>query len=223
MKKMRNILSWLGAEKEHALLEEAELHVDETRKTVAFLATAVRAHIAGDLAGGIAAIQQIKESERRADGLRATMIADLTTDMLMPPDREDLLRFAFSLDKIATSTLRAGRILGLIETRLPDLILRDIAISTELVVKGMDHLQEAIRALGQDDTQTALSECALVERCEHEADDQKRSLLLAVLHGNLDAPRLLLCYNLAEALEIITDRIDNVSEMLKLFAIRAAH
>ena len=49
MKSMRNILSWLGDAKEHAVLTEAELHVDETCKTVAFLAAAVRAHIAGDL------------------------------------------------------------------------------------------------------------------------------------------------------------------------------
>lgn len=221
MKQMRNILSWLGEEKEHAVLNEAELHVEETCKTVASLATAVRAHIAGDLAGGIAAIQQIKESERRADRLRAKMVNDLSNELLMPPDREDLLRFAHSLDKIADSTLRAGRILGLIEARLPEPVLRDIAISTELVVKGMDHLHEAIRALGKDEMHEALAQCDLVERCEHEADDQKRSLLLAVLHGNLDAPHLLLCYNLAEALEAITDRIDNVSEMLKLFALRA--
>ncbi len=223
MKPMRNILSWLGDAKEHAVLSEAELHVDETCKTVSFLAAAVRAHIAGDLSGCIAAIQQIKESERRADMLRSKMITDLTDPLVLPPDREDLLRFASSLDKIADSTLRAGRILGLIEARLPETVQRDIAISTELVVKGIDHLHAAIRALGEDKTDAALAECAMVERCEHEADDQKRSLLTAVLHGNLDAPTLLLGYNLAEALEAITDRIDNVSEMLKLFALRAAH
>jgi hypothetical protein len=46
-------------------------------------------------------------------------------------------------------------------------------------------------------------------------------MLDAVLHANLSAPSLLLCYNLAEALEAITDRIDTVSDMLKIFAVRS--
>jgi predicted phosphate transport protein (TIGR00153 family) len=221
MKQMRNILSWLGAAEEDAVLKDAELHVEETCKTVSFLATAIRAHIEGDLSGGIAAIQQIKASERRADQLRAKMITELSGDMVLPPDREDLMRFASSLDKIADSTLRAGRILGLMEARLPEPVLRDMAISTELVVKGMGHLHEAIKALGKDQISEALTGCELVERCEHEADDQKRSMLKAVLHAGLDAPHLLLCYNLAEALEAITDRIDTVADMLKLFAVRS--
>lgn len=218
---MRNILSWLGSAEEHAVLKDAELHVEETCKTVAYLSKAIKAHIAGDLAGGIAAIQEIKESERRADQLRAKMVTELSGDMLVPPDREDLMRFANSLDKIADGTLRAGRILGLIEAQLPDPVMRDMAISTELVVKGMSHLHDAIKALAKDQTQEALAGCNEVERCEHEADDQKRSMLLAVLHAGLDAPRLLLCYNLAEALEAVTDRMDNVSDMLRLFALRS--
>ena len=220
MKKMRNLLGWLGDEQKRGVLQDAEMHVEETCKTVAFLSEAIKAHIAGDLAGGIAAVRQIKESERRADKLRAKMISECFGDLLMPTDREDLMHFARALDRIADNTLRAGRILSLIEERLPESVLRDIAISTELVVRGVDHLDNAVRALITNDTEAALAACEEVERCEHEADDQKRSLLLSVLHANLDAPRLLLCYNLAEALEGITDRIDDVADILKLFALR---
>ncbi len=221
MKRMRNILSWLGAEEEEAVLKDAELHVEESCMTVSFLAAAIRAHIADDLSGVIAAIEQIKSSERRADQLRAKMITELSGNILMPPDREDLMRFASALDKIADSTLRAGRILGLIDARMPEPVLREMAISTELVVKGIENLQKAIQALGRDQVEEALAGCEMVERCEHEADDQKRSLLKAVLHACIDPPHLLLCYNLAEALEVITDRIDLVADMLRLFALRS--
>ena len=65
----------------------------------------------------------------------------------------------------------------------------------------------------------ALQGCDDVERLEHEADDQKRILLDAVLHADLDPASLLLSYNLAQALEGITDRIDTASDMIKLFAV----
>jgi predicted phosphate transport protein (TIGR00153 family) len=221
MKEMLNILGWLGKAEENTVMKDAVLHVSETCKTVAFLAEAVRAFIANDLAATAIAIEKVKQSERQADRLRSKMVAELTEDLIQPVDREDLLRFARALDKIADSTLRTGRILGFIEEKLPDAVLKNMAISTELIVKGMNQLQEAIRAFGKNQGKDTLACCDEVERCEHEADDQKRVMLDAVLHANLSAPSLLLCYNLAEALEAITDRIDTVSDMLKLFAVRS--
>jgi predicted phosphate transport protein (TIGR00153 family) len=218
---MPNILGWLGKVEEHAVMKDAELHVTETCTTIAFLAEAVRAFIAGDLAATTIAIEKVKQSERQADRLRSKMVDELTEDLVQPVDREDLLRFARALDKIADSTLRTARILGFIEDKLPDAVLKNMTISTELIVKGMNQLREAIRALGKNQPKEALACCNEVERCEHEADDQKRVMLDAVLHANLSAPSLLLCYNLAEALEAITDRIDTVSDMLKIFAVRS--
>jgi len=220
MKEMLNIFGWLGKAEEIAVMKDAEMHASETCKTVAFLAEAVRAFIANDLAATTIAIEKVKQSERQADRLRSKMVAELTEDIIQPVGREDLLRFARALDKIADSTLRTGRILGFIEDKLPDAVLKNMAISTELIVKGMNQLQEAIRAFGRNKCKETLAFCDEVERCEHEADDQKRVMLDAVLHANLSAPSLLLCYNLAEALEAITDRIDTVSDMLKLFAVR---
>lgn len=221
MKEMRNILSWLGKVEEHAVIQDAELHVAETCKTVAFLAEAVRAFIVGDLATTTIAIEKVKQSERQADQLRSKMVDELTEDLIQPVDRDDLLRFARDLDKIADGTLRAARILGFIEGKLPDTVLKNMAISTELIIKGMNQLQAAIRAFSKNQIKESLAYCNEVERCEHDADDQKRVMLDAVLHANLSPPTLLLCYNLAEALESITDRIDTVSDMLKLFAVRS--
>ena len=49
MKTTRNILGWLGREEGRSVMQQAELHIQETCKTVAFLAQAVAAFLAGDL------------------------------------------------------------------------------------------------------------------------------------------------------------------------------
>lgn len=221
MKGTRNILGWLGMEEAHSVMREAELHIQETCKTVTYLSEAVAAFLAGNLNAKMAAILQVKESERVADKLLWKMIEELSGQLLVPPDREDLLRFVTALDKIADTTNKAARLLAFIENRPPDEVLRNIVISVQIIVRGADMLREAIRAAVRNDTAKALQLCAEVERCEHEADDQKRVLISAVLRARLEAADLLLCYNLAEALESITDRIDTASDHIKRLNVKA--
>ena len=65
------------------------------------------------------AIEEVRKSERAADELVWKMINKLSEGLLLPPDGEDLLRFAKALDAIADSTNRAARLLGFIEKGLP--------------------------------------------------------------------------------------------------------
>jgi predicted phosphate transport protein (TIGR00153 family) len=221
MKEVQNILGWLGRVEGQSLLAEAEKHVEETCRTVAYLADAVKAFIAGDLGAKTFAIANVRESERRADRIVSVIVTQLTDGLLLPPDREDLLRFAKALDKIADTTNRTARLLGLVEERIPDNIQKNIAISTELIVNSVSRLRGAIRAMISKDVKGALEGCEDVERLEHEADDQKQLLLDAILHANLLPASLLLCYNLAEAMEAVTDRIATASDMIKLMGVKS--
>lgn len=220
MKGTQNILGWLGREEGRSVMQQAEQHIQETCKTVSYLSEAVAAFLAGNLNGKTAAIGQVKESERAADKLLWRMVEELSAGLLMPPDREDLLRFVTALDKIADTTNKAARLLAFIENRPPEEILKNIAVSVQIIVKAADTLRNAIHAAVRNDAQQALAYCAEVEHFEHEADDQKRVLIAAVLHARLEAADLLLTYNLAEALESITDRIDTAAELIKRLNVR---
>lgn len=221
MKEARNILGWLGAAEEQSVILDAEKHVEETCNTVALLSEAVKAFISGDLNARTIAIQKVKESERMADKLRSKMIDQLSEGLLLPLHREDLMRFAKALDKIADCTNSAARLLGLIEEKLPENVLRNVSVGTELIVSGVKKLREAIHALSGQDVKVVLQCCDEVERFEHLADDQKQLLLEAVLHARLEPASLLLCYNLAESLEGITDRIDTAADMVKVLAVKS--
>lgn len=221
MKEMRNILGWLGMAEQREIMTAAESHIAETCKTVFHLAEAVKAFVAGDLSARTVAIENVRQSERAADKLKARMIGQLSVDLLMPPDRADLIRLANALDKIADSTNRAARLLWFIEEKLPDNILKHMSVSTELIVAAVAKLRNAISAMSQNQIQAAMENCVEVERIEHEADDQKRNLLDSILRAQLQAATLLLCYNLAEALEGVTDKVETASDLINLLAVKA--
>lgn len=221
MKEIRNILGWLGMAQEYSILQDAQKHVEETHKTVLYFADAVRAFIKGDLDAKTTAIEKVRESEHQADLLRSKMVSELSESLLLPPDREDLMHFVKSLDRIADWTNGAARLLGFIEQKLPEGILKHISAGTELIVSSIAKLKDGIHAVAKNDLKKALLDCEDVGRFEHEADDHKKSLIETIIHAKLEPATLLLCYQLAEYLEGVTDKIEDAADFVKVIAIRA--
>jgi predicted phosphate transport protein (TIGR00153 family) len=221
MKEMRNILGWLGMAEEKSILEDAKAHVEETYKTVTFFAEAVKAFIAGDVGAKARAIEQVRESEHKADILRSKMVSQLSESLLLPPDREDVMHFVKTLDKIADWTNGAARLMGFIEAKLPNDILMNISIATDMIVNSTAHLREGIAAILRNDLKAAMKECDEVGRIEHEADDQKKTLIESIIHVKLEPVSLLLTFQLAEYLEGVTDKIEDAADFVKVVAIKS--
>lgn len=221
MKEMRNILGWLAMAEEETIIKDAQKHVEETYKTVEHFVEAVKAFIKGDLTAKTTAIDQVRESEHQADLLRSKMVDELSKGMLLPPDREDLMHFVKSLDRIADWTNGAARILGFIEQRPPEDVMKNIFSGAELILNSVSKLKEGISALAKNDLKKALLDCADVDRFEHEADDQKKVLIEAMLHAKLEPVAFFLCYQLAEYLEGVTDKIEDAADFVKVAAIKS--
>jgi predicted phosphate transport protein (TIGR00153 family) len=221
MKEVRNILGWLGMAEEQSILQDAQKHVDETFKCVSYFADAVSAFIKADLEAKTIAIEKVRESEHQADLLRTKMVSELSESLLLAPDREDLMHFVKSLDKIADWTNGSARLLGFIEQKLPDNILKNIASSTESIVFSITKLKDAIQAVIKNDLKKTLLDCADVDRFEHEADDKKKTLIESIIHTKLEPATLLLTYQLAEYLEGVTDKIEDAADFIKVVAIKS--
>lgn len=221
MKEMRNILGWLGMAEEQSILKDALRHVEETFNTVTYFTKAVEAFIRGDLNAKTIAIENVRKSEHQADILRSKMINELSESMFMPPDREDLMHFVRTLDKIADWTNGAARILGFIEHKVPESISKNISTGTELIYRAIGMLKEAIQSLIKNDLKQTLRDCEEVDRIEHDADDQKKVLIESIIHEKLEPTGLLLCYQLAEYLEGVTDKIEDAADFVKVVAIKS--
>ena len=221
MKEMRNILGWLGMAQEQVILQDAQKHVEETYNTVSNFTDAVAAFVKGDMAAKKAAIENVGLSEHQADVLRSKMVSQLSESLMLPPDREDLMHFVKSLDRIADWTNGAARILGFIEKTPPEDVSRQISRATELILTSIAKLREGIGALTRNDLKRALADCEEVDHLEHEADDQKRTLIEAIIHAKLEYVTFFLCYQLAEYLEGVTDKIEDAADFVKVVAIRS--
>jgi len=221
MKEARNILGWLGMAEEQSILQDAQKHVDETYKTVAYFSDAVKAFIQGDLSAKTTAIENVRQSEHAADLLRSKMVSELSEGLLLPLDREELMHFVRGLDKIADWTNGAARILGFIEEKLPENILKNISTATDLIFSSISKLKEAIQSITKNDLKKALLDCDDVDRIEHDADDQKKTLIESIIHAKLEPATLLLCYQLAEYLEGVTDKIEDAADFIKVLAIKS--
>jgi predicted phosphate transport protein (TIGR00153 family) len=221
MKEMRNILGWLGMAEELSIIKDAQKHVEETYKTVKFFAEAVNAFTKGDISAKAVAIGKVREGEHQADLLRSKMVKELSESLLNPPDREDLMHFVKTLDKIADWTNGAARILGFIEQKLPENVLKNMTTATGTIIDSITKLQEAINGLAKNDLKKALMDCEEVDRFEHEADDQKQLLIESIIHAKLEPISLLLSYQLAEYLEGVTDKIEDAADFIKVVAIRS--
>lgn len=221
MKETRNILGWLGMAEETSILQDSKKHVEETYKTVSYFADAVKAFISGDLNAKNTAIENVRQSEHQADILRSKMVSELSESLLMPPDREDLMHFVKTLDKIADWTNGAARILGFIEEKLPQDILENISKATGLIFESISNLKEAIYSLTKNDLKKALLDCDIVDRIEHQADDSKKILIGSIVHAKLEPTSLLLSYQLAEYLEGVTDKIEDAADLIKILAIKS--
>ncbi len=221
MKESRNILGWLGMAEEQSILLDAKKHVEEITKTVSYFAAAVKAFIQNDLDVKMQAIENVRKSEHQADILRSKMIDGLSEGMLLPPDREDLMHFVKTLDKIADWTNGAARLLGFIENKVPESVLKNISLGTDLIVSSVTKLQEAIIALTKNEIKDAIALSAEIDRLEHEADDQKKAMVEAIIHAKLEPVNLLLTYQLAEYLEGVTDKIEDCADFIKVLAIKS--
>jgi len=131
------------------------------------------------------------------------------------------MHFVRTLDKIADWTNGAARLLGFIEERLPENILKNISTATEVILKSVTKLKEAIGGLGKNDLQKVILDCEEIDRLEHEADEQKQLLIESIIHAKLEPTSLLLSYELADYLEGVTDKVENAADFIKVVAIKS--
>ncbi|MBN1308482.1 MAG: DUF47 family protein [Chitinispirillaceae bacterium] len=215
---MQNILSWLADAGEKSIINDAEKHIEETYKTVTYFAEAVTSYINHDINVKTAALENVRESEHKADILKAQMIDKIAESLLVPPDREDMMRFIKTLDKIADWTLSSARLLGFIENGLPETVLGNMAAAAGLIVSSVTRLREGMLAFMGKNLTKALSSVDEIDRLEHEADDRKKKLIESVLNAKLEPNSLILLFHLADHMEGVTDQINTAADFIKIIA-----
>lgn len=221
MRESGNIFHWLGMKQEQEILTLSDQHLITILLCVKTFKEAMGHFAAGKKAEKDESIQKVREYEQDADKMRIDMVKRISEGVVAPLDREELLKFVLTLDRVADWTNGAARIMVFLEKPLPNGIMKNMLGSAGNIVKAVEDLKQSVDALIAGKNKEAIDLSLKVHAIESEEDDRKQLTLSQIFSTKLSTPELLLAYNLTEYLESITDKIEDASDFIKVIAIKA--
>lgn len=217
---MPNIFAWIGARDGKRVLVQVDEHLEKVREVVRLLKEHVEACVAGQKEAGDAIHARVAEAERAADQIRRELLSSLSEGLLLPSERDDLVRFIERLDYVADEANGASRMLVLFDEALPEELAGDLIRFAELLIDGTERLQEALGTLYRGTAAETLQKCTEVEEVEEECDRQKATLLSRIFSMELSAVKLLMIRDLIQAMEDTSDRTEDTADVIRTLAVR---
>ena len=165
-----------------------------------------------------AKVQQIRDLEHAGDAVTHEVVRRLNTTFVTPIDREDIYALASRLDDV----------LDLIDAVADRLLIYKIKNPTDgclamakIIVKTAEETDRAVRCLR---TLSPLYQKHSIEvnRLENEADRLLRDELAALFEGGTDAIEVIKWKELYETMEAVTDRCEDVLNVIEGITLKMA-
>jgi uncharacterized protein len=171
-----------------------------------------------DYANAPAKVQRIRDLEHAGDSLTHEMVRRLNTTFITPIDREDVYALASRLDDV----------LDLIDAVADRLVLYKIKVPTDgcvamakIIVKTAEETDRAVRCLRTLDPGYQKHSIE-VNRLENEADRLLSDELAALFEGRTDAIEVIKWKELYETMESVTDRCEDVLNVIEGIILKMA-
>ncbi len=155
----------------------------------------------------------IKDLEHKCDEVTHRTVDLLHTTFITPLDRNDIHSLISKLDDI----------LDMIEAASQRMFLYNITKGTpelnalsDVGIKSVQNLKEAVNRLHQlKNPEEIIKYCVEVNRLENEADHILRSAMAKLFKDEPDIRRLIMLKELYEMLETMTDRCEDVANIIE--------
>ncbi len=156
--------------------------------------------------------KQIKEIEHRGDEIVHRVYDTLNQSFVTPIAKEDLAALASRLDDVLDFINAAAIRVAIYEIDRPTKPMVDFA---DLILRATEQLRAGMQAVrGRREKDTVLRCTIEVNRLENLADDVLTASLAELLKGT-DAIRIIKHKEIYETLEIVTDRCEDVANILE--------
>lgn len=217
---MANIFAWIGARDGKRALVQVGEHVEKMREVVRLLKEQLQACAAGNKDEVEAIHERLTQAERAADQIRRDLLSSLSEGLLVPTERDGLVRLIEGIDYVADDANGASRILVLFDGELPEGLADDLIQIAGLLVEGTDRLSDALSTLYKGTAAETLRKCTEVEEVEEECDRRKAAILRHLFSMELSPARLLMTHDLIEAMENTADRTEDTADVIRTLAVR---
>ncbi len=217
MKLLSRLAKAIYASPEIKVYEKVINHAEVCASTAKALREAIDAAIKGDMPRDL--IERVYELEKQADVLRRQILDDLAKGGLPPLTREDFVRLAERVDKVADWSKEAARLIKASQGLSLDDELKALVRSlAEAEVKAANLLHRALTEM-QSSYDSALSIIKEIEKLEDEADEDYVKAL--ALTAKLPCPKMVLVERLIDAIENAIDACEDASDVLEEIIVRA--
>ena len=176
----------------------------------------------GEKAGVIEEIYtKILKNDEKAKEMNLTVEREITNVGALLSSRENFIRLTAEIDRIADITEGAAfRIVNLtrMKTKLDKSISKLFMELGESVLDTLTSMREALLATTLNSS-NLYAKIKDTEENEKKCDELYRKLDLELLRSNLKIPQLLLCREVAEMIEDISDHAERVVDILRALSV----
>ncbi len=218
---MSELIRWFQKRREKHAFDMVERHLAITTGISEDLEKAIQAAVRNGEAEMRKHTDRVSASEKEADRLRRLVMDEISKGELPPTDREGLLELVKRLDMVADWNRESTRILGAFSMKeVPD-SLKQVLVEIVTAVKQCTLFVQRCVTKMMTKPEEALQAADIVERQEESVDDiheKARNLI-----GKEDLPRAgvaVLISQLFEAIEMIADSCEDVSDQVRVIIVR---
>jgi predicted phosphate transport protein (TIGR00153 family) len=164
--------------------------------------------------------REIKALETKADDIVHQVFDTLDTTFITPFDREDIQRLTSKLDDVMDYINATSQQIKLYKPKklLPQ--FRELCL---VVVRGCEQIRIAVPELPNLKTPGKINDaCVKINELENIADDIYHQLISELFDTETDPIELIKNKEILESLESTTDRIEDVSDIMKTLIIKSA-
>ena len=162
----------------------------------------------------------IETIEKRGDKITQETIELLHKTFITPLDREDIHRLVTRMDDTLDLIEDCAQSINLYDIRVVTAETRRL---TEICVGCAERMQASVKALSNHrDPKATMAICTEIDRLESEADHVMRAAMAKLFRDESDLKQLIKLKAIYELLEAITDRCQDVANIIEGIALENA-
>jgi len=164
--------------------------------------------------------REIKAIEKKADEIAHAVFDTLDTTFITPFDREDIHHLTSKMDDVLDLIHKASQQIKLYK---PKKMLPQFKELVIIIIRGCEQVRIATNELHNLKKPGKISDaCVKINELENVADDIYHQLLSELFETEVNAIELIKNKEILESLEMATDAIEDVSDILKTIIIKSA-
>lgn len=158
-------------------------------------------------------VHAIESVEKQADKVTHNTLELLHKTFITPLDRDDIHQLITRMDDILDLLEDAGQTISLYDIKA---VTPEAARLAELCLQCTERVRNAVALLNNmDNARQILSLCAEIDRLESDADHVMRAAMSKLFRDEPDVRTLIKLKAIYEILETVTDRCEDVANILE--------